>query len=461
MSARTEGTAGVRRGPQHGGRHRQQPRSAGGKAASAGTGRRMAAGLAGVGSAAALAGAGIAMLASPGSVPSAAPHTGQSGVQAAALTVSLGGAATAAGGGSGQAAVDPANVAPNPTPPIQVSPAPQRAGTVTFSGGGGVSVPFNTDTGLGPPSFFGLLNATPPPLGGLSTGGSLPLNFSSSASAPATSQGPSGSASLPSIFDMDPAYSGLANTIAQQQNNASVQGAADQGQQLPASRSSADDSGVQVASDDPLQAFALAAAKDPNVADSLGAGTGANTGDSAASGVQLAQNNQPTTPNPSVTLTYPDGSSQTFPVGPSSNNPLDPPTINGGGQLFAPLGSTITLPSGNTIQLNEPGLMQVVPPDMSMGAIPVYVLPMDKIPMAGGTDGTTNTALTGSDRSVVADASSASAPDPGSSDTASSASAPDPGSSDTASTASAPVSAAGQKVTYNVPLGGSGDDGSS
>jgi hypothetical protein len=522
MSARTEGTAaGARRGPQHGGRHRQQPRviggkaaSAGGKAASAGTGRKMATGLAGVGSAAALAGAGIAMLASPGSVPSAAPHTGQSGTQAVSLTAdqSTPGSASAAPASVNETPIgDVTGVNPNLKPTVPVSPAGQLPGTATFSGGAGVSVPFNADTGLGSPSFFGLLNVTPPPLGGLSTSGSLPLNFNfsglsslfspsapASPSLPGPSQSQPGSVPFPSIFDMDPVYSGLANAIAQQRSDAAVQGAADQvnqnlqfiqgitfgqqpsgqqpsgqqpsGQQSPGPRSSLDDQGAQVASDDPLQAFAVAAAKDSNVADSLGVGTAANAGDSSASGVQLAQNNQPATANPSITLTYPDGSSQTFPLGPPSDNPLGPPTLNGGGQLFAPLGSTITLPNGTTIPLNDPGLLQVVPPDMSIGAIPVYVMPMDKIPMANDTDGTTNTAAAGGDRTVVADATppapaptSAPAPTPTPDnapqpDTAPPAPASDPAPAPAPAPDDAPPASvpAPGPVAYNVPLGGSG-----
>jgi hypothetical protein len=177
------------------------------------TGRKIAAGLAGVGSAAALASAGMATLVSPGHVPPVTSHQGQAAVQAATLTADRetpGPAASTAPALPGEAPIgDVTGVNPNLKPTVPVSPAGQLPGTTTFSGGGGISVPFNSDTGLGTPSFFGLLNVTPQPLGGLSTAGSLPLNFNSSMIGnffnPPVQTSPSlPASSLPKTFELDP-----------------------------------------------------------------------------------------------------------------------------------------------------------------------------------------------------------------------------------------------------------------
>ena len=118
----------------------------------------------------------------------------------------------------------------NSGPAIPVGPAPASRNGPTVSGGIGVSVPFDPVNGFGAPSPSGTIFVTPPPtIGGVSTGGSVPLSIGpllNSLGSPAPVPSPSLPAVSPRTFELDPMpqfnqfndpiYQGLINAIGNQ-----------------------------------------------------------------------------------------------------------------------------------------------------------------------------------------------------------------------------------------------------
>jgi hypothetical protein len=303
---------------------------------------------------------------------------GAGGGQPAVLTASIGPAPAGRGTPGG---ADPVPMAlGNSGPAIPVGPAPASRNGPTVSGGIGVSVPFDPVNGFGTPSPSGTIFVTPPPtIGGVSTGGSVPLSIGpllNALGSPAPVSSPSLPAASPRTFELDPMpqfnqfndpiYQGLIQSIGNQATPvpafeppplptieqvfpSQTRGDLNQPGQLPTGS-------VAVASDDPAQAFLNAFASSPEIAAAL-----TPPGQPGDSSTQLASLTPQGIPAPSL--------------GPGFFSGVTNPDTGQPAIQFTPLGSgpAITFPDGVSVPASS--LQNVFAPVMTPGGAGVVLLP--------------------------------------------------------------------------------------
>jgi hypothetical protein len=271
----------------------------------------------------------------------------------------------------------------NSGPAIPVGPAPASRNGPTGSGGIGVSVPFDPVNGFGAPSPSGTIFVTPPPtIGGVSTGGSVPLSIGpllNSLGSPAPVPSPSLPAVSPRTFELDPMpqfnqfndpiYQGLIKAIGNQatpypafelpqlptieqvfpsgQNQ--IRGDLNQPGQLPPGS-------VAVASADPAQAFLNAFGNSPEIAASL------------------TPQGQPGDSNTQVASLTPQGIPG-YGLPPGVFSGVTNPDTGQPAIQFTPLGSgpQITFPDGVAVPASS--LQNVFAPVMTPGGAGVMLLP--------------------------------------------------------------------------------------
>ena len=306
---------------------------------------------------------------------------GAGGVQSAVLTASIGPAPAGTGTPGGASPIPMA--LGNSGPAIPVGPAPASRNGPTVSGGIGVSVPFDPVNGFGAPSPSGTIFVTPPPtIGGVSTGGSVPLSIGpllNSLGSPAPVPSPSLPAVSPRTFELDPMpqfnqfndpiYQGLINAIGNQatpypafeppqlptieqvfpsgQNQ--IRGDLNQPGQLPSGS-------VAVASADPAQAFLNAFGNSPEIAASL------------------TPQGQPGDSNTQVASLTPQGIPG-YGLPPGVFSGVTNPDTGQPAIQFTPLGSgpQITFPDGVAVPASN--LQNVFAPVMTPGGAGVMLLP--------------------------------------------------------------------------------------
>ena len=302
-------------------------------------------------------------------------------MQSAVLTASIGPAPAGTGTPGG---ANPILMAPgNSGPAIPVRPAPASRNGPTVSGGIGVSVPFDPVNGFGAPSPSGTITVTPPPtIGGVSTGGSVPLSIGpllNALGSPAPVPSPSLPAVSPRTFELDPMpqfnqfndpiYQGLIKALGNQATPVpafelpqlptieqvfpsgpnQLRGDLNQPGQLPSGS-------VAVASADPAQAFLNAFGNSPEIAASL------------------TPQGQPGDSNTQVASLTPQGIPG-YGLPPGVFSGVTNPDTGQPAIQFTPLGSgpQITFPDGVAVPASS--LQNVFAPVMTPGGAGVLLLP--------------------------------------------------------------------------------------